>query len=121
MKIVDANVIIRYLLNDVKDLTERSAEIIENSHIYIPNEIIAEVVYVLEKVYKITREDISSSLSTLFNYPTVEVSDKSLIFEALSLYKRRKIDFVDTLLYAYFKVASYEVLTFDEKLSKLLK
>ena len=121
MKIVDANVIIRYLLNDVKDLAEKAVEIIENSRVYIPNEVIAEVVYVLEKVYRVDREDISSSLCLLFNYQTIEVSDKTLIFEAFGLYESRKLDFIDTLLYAYFKVTGYEVLTFDEKLSKLLK
>lgn len=36
------------------------------------------------------------------------------------IYGSRKLDFVDTLLYAYHKVKNYEVYTFDKKLNKLL-
>ncbi|GAB3806962.1 PIN domain-containing protein [Virgibacillus kimchii] len=50
MKIIDANVLLRYLLNDVEELTERAVELIENNNVYISNEVIAKVVYVLQKV-----------------------------------------------------------------------
>ncbi|KJS20909.1 MAG: twitching motility protein PilT [Clostridiaceae bacterium BRH_c20a] len=60
MKIVDANVILRYLLNDVHEMAEKATQLLENNEVYIPNEITAEVVYVLEKIYKVGREDISN-------------------------------------------------------------
>lgn len=50
MNIVDANIILRYLLEDIPELAEKAAEILENNEIFIPNEVFAEVVYVLEKV-----------------------------------------------------------------------
>ena len=52
MKIVDANIVLRYLLNDSDDLSGQAAEILENNMIFLPNEVIAEIVYVLEKVYQ---------------------------------------------------------------------
>lgn len=57
----------------------------------------------------------------LLNYNTLQVSDFELINEALRVYSERKLDFVDTLLYAYCKVRKYEVYTFDKKLNRLLK
>jgi predicted nucleic-acid-binding protein len=120
MKIVDANIVLRYLLNDTKDLADKATEILENNVVFIPNEVMAEIVYVLEKVYKVERKVIYSSLIELLEYKNIEVSDFSLINEALSVYSERKLDFVDTLLYAYNKIADYEIYTFDKKLNTLL-
>ena len=121
MKIVDANIVLRYLLNDTKDLADKATEILENNVVFIPNEVMAEIVYVLEKVYKVERKDIYSSLIELLEYKNIEVSDFSLINEALVVYSERKLDFVDTLLYAYNKIGEHEIYTFDKKLNTLLK
>jgi predicted nucleic-acid-binding protein len=121
MKIIDANIVLRYLLNDTEELSEKATEIIENNKVFAPNEVIAEIVYVLEKVYKVENREISDTLQELFEYGNLEVNDIEILKEALNLYSKRKLDFVDTLLYAYHKVKNYEVYTFDEKLNKLLK
>lgn len=65
------------------------------------NEVIAEIVYVLEKVYKVKNDEISDTLRELFEYGNLEVDDLEVLKEALSLYSKGKLDFVDTLLYAY--------------------
>ncbi len=120
MKIVDANIILRYFLNDTETLSDKAADILENNEIFVPNEVIAEVVYVLEKVYKVGSKEVSDSLLELFDYDNLRVGDVELINEALRLYAERKLDFVDTLLYAYQKVRNHKVYTFDKKLSKML-
>jgi len=48
MKIVDANIILRYFLDDDEELSPKAAEIIEQNSLAIPNEVFAEIVYVLE-------------------------------------------------------------------------
>ncbi|AGL02516.1 PIN domain-containing protein [Desulfoscipio gibsoniae] len=121
MKIVDANIVLRYLLNDSDDLSEKAAEILENNMVFLPNEVIAEIVYVLEKLYKVERRKITSVLLELFEYGNLEVSDFGMVNEALKVYAERKLDFVDTLLYAYHKLGKHEVYTFDKKLNNLLK
>lgn len=55
MEITDANIILRYLLKDNADFFLKARNIIEKNKIFIPVEVCAEVVYVLEKVYKIPR------------------------------------------------------------------
>lgn len=121
MKIVDANIILRYLLNDTEDLSAKAADLLENNVVMVPNEVVAEIVYVLEKVYKVKNAEISSSLMELFDYDNLQVNDHEILIEALTVYSKRKLDFVDTLLYAYYKVRKHEVYTFDKKLNKLLK
>jgi predicted nucleic-acid-binding protein len=120
MKIVDANIILKYLLNDAEELAAKATDIIENNKVLVPNEVIAEIVYVLEKVYKVKNDEISRTLKELFQYDNLKVDDLEVIETALELYGSRRFDFVDTLLYAYNRVRSYEVCTFDKKLYKLL-
>jgi predicted nucleic-acid-binding protein len=60
-------------------------------------------------------------LRELFDYGNLKVDDIEILKEALNLYSKRKLDFVDTLLYAYHRVRNHEVYTFDKELSKLLK
>ena len=120
MKIVDANIILRYLLNDSDDLSDRAAEILENNMVFVPNEVVAEIVYVLEKVYKVEKGKISIALLELFEYGNLQVGDFGIVNEALRVYAERKLDFADTLLYAYYKIGKHDVYTFDKKLNNLL-
>ena len=66
MLIVDANIVLRYLLIDNVEMAEKAAEIIENNNVFLPFEVVAEVVYVLEKVYQIERTEICRSIKELF-------------------------------------------------------
>lgn len=59
-------------------------------------------------------------MGELFKYDTIEVGDLQVLKKALALYSKRKLDFVDALLFAYSKVRNYKVCTFDKKLDKLL-
>ncbi len=57
MYLIDANVILRYLLNDEPSMSTKAKEIIAQGA-YTKTEIIAEVVYVLSGVYSASRNDI---------------------------------------------------------------
>jgi predicted nucleic-acid-binding protein len=55
--LANANIVLRYILNDHKDLSPKAKEIIDNEVIEIPIEVLCEVVYVLSGVYRIGRTD----------------------------------------------------------------
>ena len=118
MKIFDANVILRYILNDNADLADKAAKFISEGNVLITNEVIAEVVFVLSgRIYKIERNRIKSALIAFLD----EVdSQNEVIRKALDAYGETKLDFVDCLLYAYNKLNSDEICTFDQELIKLL-
>jgi predicted nucleic-acid-binding protein len=120
MNIVDANLILRYLLQDIVQLLNEARDKIENHNIFIPNEVIAEVVYVLEKVYKVERAHIHESLRDLISYNNIRTHDRDILIEALKVYSEIKIDFVDSLLFSYSKIGRHTVFTFDKKLNQLL-
>lgn len=120
MNIVDANLILRYLLQDSAQFIEQASDKLENYPVFIPNEVIAEVVYVLEKVYKVERPLIFDSLRNLIRYDNISTPNNSIVLEALKVYSEVKIDFVDSLLYAYSKIGGHTVFTFDKKLNQML-
>jgi predicted nucleic-acid-binding protein len=120
MKIADANVYLRYLINDNHNLYNKAKNLIENNDISLPNEVLCEIVYVLEKVYKVERHIISETLIDLVGQPNINVIESNVAIYALKLYMGRMIDFVDCLLAAYATVNQYEILSFDNKLNKLI-
>ncbi|MFP4697411.1 MAG: PIN domain-containing protein [Eubacteriales bacterium] len=120
MAIVDANYVLRYLLDDIGEQSRQAANIIENQNVKLPNEVVAEVVYVLQKVYNVERNDITESIKMLINYVNINVLNKDVVNVALEKYKVSKFDFVDCLLYAYSIIDGEQVYTFDKKLNKLI-
>ena len=121
MQIADANIILRYLLKDEKNQFAQSRLILEKNDIFIPFEITAEIVYVLEKVYNISREEISNTLSKLFNYNNLSFINKKLVLKALEFYSNYNLDYADSLLCAYKAIEHQEIFTFDKKLLSILK
>jgi predicted nucleic-acid-binding protein len=120
MRIVDANVILRYLLEDVPKQVEEAADIIDNNRISVPVEVLSEVVYVLEKVYKTSRKEISSGLTDFLHIADVDLPYRDVVLARLKYYSARKLDFVDCILAGYAKVEGAEIHTFDIALKKLI-
>lgn len=119
MLIIDANVILRFLFQD-HDLSEKANEIILNNQVFIFNEVLAEIVYVLQKVYHIERCEIKDGLIQFIENDSVQVHDLNVCIVALNTYCDNNIDFVDALLFAQSKINKKQVVTFDKRLNKLL-
>lgn len=118
MKILDTNVVLRYLLKDVPDMFEIANTNIKQGDCTIYPEVVAEVVYVLKSVYKVGRIDISNSVICFLDEVISE--RKEAIVRGLSLFAETSLDFVDCLLIAYHECYGYDVLTFDKKMNKKL-
>ena len=115
---IDTNYIIRYLVNDDVEMADVAEEILTTKSVFISNDILAEVVYVLMGVYQIPKIDVADRLLELLNFDNILVSDKNIINKAFKIFKDRNLDFVDCLLCAYSK--KDEIVTFDRKLNKCI-
>lgn len=120
MPIADANIILRYILNDHEILSAKAAEIIENNRVSLPIEVACEVVFVLQKVYQVEREKIQEVLSHLIEEDLVGLEKPELLLKALEVYSETKFDFVDCLLVSYCEVYQESIFTFDKKLENHL-
>ena len=118
MKLIDANVILRYLLNDNQEMALWAKAVVEDGA-YTKPEIIAEVVYVLKGVYHATRADIRIFIREMLN--SIHCAESSAVAYAVDVYANTSLDFVDCLLIAYHALGKEDVFTFDKNLAKRLK
>lgn len=118
MVILDANVILRYLLNDNEEMALEAEKVIKAQNALVTIEVIAEVVYVLKRVYAIDKIEIKESILGFLS--EIEVEEREVLILGIETYAEQNLDFVDCILYAYKCIKKYDVLTFDKKLNKLL-
>ena len=120
--LIDTNVIIRFLTKDNEILSERSAEIfdkIESGEIKakITDGVLAEIVYVIMKIYKKDRKFITGTLRKILNLRGIINHDKVQLKKALDIFEERKIDIVDAILLARSEQC-LGVLSFDRDLNR---
>lgn len=96
MSVVDANIILRYVLDDHAELSPKAAEILEQQTATMPMEVACEVVYVLQKVYAVDRKDIQQQLGNLLNENLIEMEKPAIFLKALECYSTRTFDFADS-------------------------
>ena len=117
MRILDANAILRYLLNDIEEQASEVADAVHEGAMTTP-EVIAEVVYVLSGVYNMPRSDVSWYIHcTLLD---IQVENVKTLRYAMSVFNLTTLDFVDCLMVAYHKVLGMDIMTFDKKLNYTL-
>ena len=115
-KLLDANAVLRYLLEDIQEQSDVVAETIE-AGAEVTVEVLVECVYVLSGVYHVSRSDIAESLGILLDEVTCR--RKRVAAAALGLYSGSSFDFVDCVLAAEVAENGRETLTFDKKLRSL--
>ena len=121
MRILDTNMILRYLLNDNLEMADEVDKIIKKHEVLILPEVAAEVIYVAVKVYRLERSQIVSGFTAFLDTDNVITNCGNVLYKSLKLYERTSLDFVDCLLCAYHTVSGYEICTFDKKLKNLIK
>ena len=114
-RLLDANAILRYLLNDIPDQASEVEQAINHSSFTI-GEVIAEVVYVLQGVYKLERSETTNALVVFLD--EIDIADKPVVKEALHEYAATSLDYVDCVLYSRAKLLGETILSFDKKLNK---
>ncbi len=125
IQLIDANVIIRYLIGDGAELAQKAKEIMQKvsdqtQKVFIKEVVVAEVIFVLEGVYKIPKDRAVFALSQIISTKSVKTENKTALLFALDFYANNSIDFVDSLLIAYNQQEQISVISFDKKLNKFL-
>ena len=121
--LIDTNVILRYLLGDHKSFSPKAKAFMElisqgTKKAEIPSVVIVECVYVMEKFYKIPRNEIVDTLTKIFNFSGIVNPDKSEILEALLKYAITNTDIVDCMLAAQSSPEKV-IISFDKDFDKL--
>lgn len=116
MKSLDANVILRFLLNDVPSQTFRAKTLLSQPAIYVSDVVVSEVAFVLEKAMKFDRAYICLLLRTLAALPQLTHNDHVLPGVIALFETRKSLSFVDCYAAIEAKVFGAKLYTFDKKL-----
>jgi predicted nucleic-acid-binding protein len=122
MIILDTNYYIRFLVRDNEKMYEDSTKYFEDLEsslieVYLPDLILAEIVYVLTKVYELPRFDVATALQSIIAIDALSMDNKWLTLTTLELFSTENLDFADCFLLGYSQLTDYDVMTFDKKLS----
>ncbi len=122
--VVDANVILRYLLADQPDHFRKANQFMGQVKtgeigVFIPEGVIIECVYVLLKFYKVPRPEIVESLVGILNYKGVINENRSILIKSLSLFLEKNVDIVDAMVHTISKEYGWSYFTFDKDLKRL--
>jgi len=121
-EIVDTNVLLRYLVGDNKQQQlEAKKWFLEGyqgkRRLVIKPIVVAEASFVLESFYHQKRDKIAEAFEVILSQKWLVVEERKILLELLDWY-RKGIHFVDSYLFAWAKVKSGKILTFDQGLKK---
>ncbi len=83
--------------------------------------VIAEVVYVLTKVYDVSREDVSEAIQRFLKARNIVCSNGEIVVKSLQLFGENHLDFVDNILLAYHQIRGVTIYSYDHKLINAIK
>lgn len=119
---LDTNILARFITCDDEIQSALSKKLIlaykgKAQSIYINNIVLCELCWLLKSGYKYSRQQISTVLQMLLDIEEFSFSNRDLILEATLLYKNKKGDFADYLIYAINYHEGYEyTYSFDHKM-----
>jgi predicted nucleic-acid-binding protein len=86
----------------------------------LPDLIIAEVVYVLESVYRVPRPRVAELVRAIVAFPAIEVADEPVLLRALEVYEVHRLDFADAYLVAEAETSGVNaVASFDKTIERV--
>lgn len=122
---LDANVILRFLTNDPKEEGGKCRELLERAAagdltLWLTSLTVAEVVWVLERVYQWPKAEVGTRVSALIGLTGLVVPEAPMLSEALQAYRKQNVDFADGYLWAMARANKVsDVYSYDKHLNRL--
>lgn len=122
MQSIDTDVLVRILVNDSKKLEQ--AKIARQfakdaGQLYVSQIVQVELVWVLDTSYGLSKKEILAVLKHLHTNEAFVLQNASQYTAALHLYQTTNANFSDCLIWAESHEKKCDVVTFDEKFSRL--
>ena len=124
MKAIDTNIIVRFLVGDDEQQSQRAYQLFKNAEsakkeLFVHLLVILEVVWVLESVYEIEREKIIEALRELMLMPVLRFEQQPAIQKFLQNAQKNSHDLSDLLIaHSAGEQGCEAVITFDKKASQ---
>jgi predicted nucleic-acid-binding protein len=117
---IDTNILVRYFTQDDLEQAKIVEHIIDThatsaNSIFINNIVMCELIWVLERGYKYSREEIGKLIKQMLSTEEFAFENQELLWLALNGYNQNNLDFADALIGEINKEFDcIETLTFDK-------
>ncbi len=125
MRLVDANIILRFLTNDDPEKAAHCEILLQkiehgDEDVFLPDLILADIIWTLEKFYQVEKTKIQNMLTQLLALKGLHCSNKGSALSALNIYSSKNIDWTDAFIAAQMITAGQEeIYSYDQDFDKL--
>jgi predicted nucleic acid-binding protein len=122
---LDTHVILRHLLGDHPDHSPRASALLERIltgevRVRTAESVFFEVIFTLQRTHRVPREIVRDLLTPLLDSPSIVMSGKRRLLDALDTYVTRNISFLDAYHGVLMRDSGIvEVISFDRDLDRL--
>jgi predicted nucleic acid-binding protein len=119
-KFIDTNIFLRYLTRDDLSKYERCREMFKKAlkgeiAMSTSGMVIAELIWTLLSYYKVPKAEVIEKVFVILGTENLFVPDKNVLADALVLYARKNIDFIDAYNAVFMKYQGLcEIYSYDE-------
>ena len=119
-KFIDTNIFLRYLTKDDPSKYDKCREIFKKAvegkiELATSGIVIAELIWTLLSYYKVLKVDVIEKISIIVSTENLHIPDKNIITDALVLYGRKNIDYIDAYNAVFMKYHNLnEIYSYDE-------
>ena len=118
--LLDANAVLRFLLDDIHEQYLKASETIKSNHCFLVLPVVQEAAYILDEYYGVPRMLIKEKFIEIKKFIAIE--DEDVYTKAFEYFAQTpKLDFTDCILCAYHSERKLDILTFDKKLKKKME
>ncbi|MDQ3541718.1 MAG: type II toxin-antitoxin system VapC family toxin [Chloroflexota bacterium] len=91
-RFLDTNILVRHLVRDNPDQATRATALMEavadyEIRIRLPDTVVFETIFTLQRVYSIPKVEIADELSTIIDHPGVMLDHKESLLKALTFWR----------------------------------
>ncbi len=124
--VVDANTFLRLFLNDIPDQADKTEELLKQakegkSTLFVPQIIIFEIAFALEKYYHLSKAEIIENLKSILVASYLKIQNRSIFKRAIELFSMQNMSLADCFLICFAEQKEAEIFTFDRKIKNLHK
>jgi len=121
---LDTNVLVRFLVQDdplqAQLATKLIDQLTDDARGFVSREVLIELVWVLERSYRLSRAEIAVALDGLLSATELDIEGSDEVAPAIELYRIDGFGFADLMIAAAARrVGAAELVTFDQKAARL--
>jgi predicted nucleic-acid-binding protein len=116
----DTNILVRFLIGDVKEQNQLvNAQLEEGEQFYINATVVTEMTWVLTASYNFTKQELVDAYDSLLESSGFVFFDRNIMTHALAKFIAGSVGFNDCLICEINQDSNLETLTFDKRAAKL--